>query len=123
MMAGWKLAIVAALLAASAGAGRIVATNGGGPGWGMIGNDSENSRSAPHERTIRPDNVNQLRPRWIATTTGDVSGTPAVVDGAVYVGDFGGTVRKLDAETGAVIWVANVSTYTGHSGDYARTSP
>src|SRR4051794_13755124 len=109
MMAGWKLATVAALLAAS-GAARIVATNGGGPDWGMIGNDSENSRNAPHERTIRPGNVNQLRPRWIATTTGDVSGTPAVVDGAVYIGDFGGTVRKLDADTGAVIWVANVST-------------
>ena len=122
-MAGWKLVTVAALLAASAGAARIVATNGGGPDWGMIGNDSENSRNAPLERTIGPDNVHQLRPKWIATTTGDVSGTPAVVAGAVYFGDFGGTVRKLDAETGEVIWAASVATYTGHTGDYARTSP
>ena len=99
-MAGWKLATVAALLAASAGAARIVATNGGGPDWGMIGNDSENSRNAPHEQTIRPDNVNQLRPRWIATTTGNISATPAVVDGAVYIGDFGGTV-SAGVSTGA----------------------
>src|SRR4051812_17162382 len=87
VMTGWKFATLAALLA-SAGAARIVATNGGGPDWGMIGNDSANSRNAPHERTIRPDNVNQLRPKWTAATTGDVSGTPAVVDGAVYFGDF-----------------------------------
>src|SRR4029453_4017498 len=82
-----------------------------------------NSRSAPLERTIGADNVNQLRPKWVATTTGDVSGTPAVVDGAVYFGDFGGTVWKLDADTGDVIWSVSVADYTGHSGDYARTSP
>jgi outer membrane protein assembly factor BamB len=68
-------------------------------------------------------NVDRLPPKWTATTTGDVSGTPAVVDGAVYFGDFGGTVWKLDAETGEVIWSASVAGYTGHAGDYARTSP
>ena len=59
----------------------------------------------------------------MATTTGDVSATPAVVNGAVYFGDFGGTLWKLDAETGAVIWSHQVPDYTGNAGDYARTSP
>ena len=47
----------------------------------------------------------------MATTTGDVSGTPAVADGAVYFGDFGGTLWKLDADTGAVLWQHAVPDY------------
>ena len=64
-----------------------------------------------------------LEPKWVATTTGDVSGTPAVVDGSVYFGDFGGTLWKLDAQTGAVVWSHQVSDYTGIAGDLSRTSP
>jgi polyvinyl alcohol dehydrogenase (cytochrome) len=93
------------------------------PRWAMIGNDPANSRSQPFERRIRPSNVHQLAVKWIAPTTGDVSATPAVVDGAVYFGDFGGTLWKLDARTGEVIWQHLVSDYTGIPGDLARTSP
>src|SRR5436190_1371718 len=89
--------------------------------WRMIGHDSTNSRNQPFEHTIRPVNVSHLLPKWVATTTGDVSGTPAVVNGAVYFGDFGGTLWKLDAETGGVIWSHKVPDYTGNAGDYART--
>jgi polyvinyl alcohol dehydrogenase (cytochrome) len=121
-MAGLRVPLVAALLAASAGAAHIWA-NDSDRDWKMIGNDPANSRNAPDERRIRPGNVDRLLPKWVATTTGDVSGTPAVADGAVYFGDFGGTVWKLDADTGAVIWSASVADLTGHAGDYARTSP
>jgi polyvinyl alcohol dehydrogenase (cytochrome) len=121
-MAGLRVALGAALLAASAGASHIRAT-GSDADWRMIGHDPANSRNAPDERRIRPGNVNRLLPKWTATTTGDVSATPAVVDGAVYFGDFGGTVWKLNADTGAVIWSVRVADLTGHSGDYARTSP
>jgi polyvinyl alcohol dehydrogenase (cytochrome) len=92
-------------------------------GWPMIGHDSANTRDQPFEHAIKPKNVNRLALKWVATTTGDVSATPAVVNGAVYFGDFGGTVWKLDAETGAVIWSHKVPDYTGNAGDYARTSP
>ena len=61
--------------------------------------------------------------KWVATTTGDVSATPAVVNGVVYFGDFGGMLWALDAETGDVIWSRIVSDYTGIAGDIARTSP
>jgi polyvinyl alcohol dehydrogenase (cytochrome) len=111
------------LLGALAGAVRLLATVGGGPDWGMIGNDSANSRNQPLERSIGPGNVSRLAVKWIATTAGDVSATPAVVDGAVYFGDFGGMLWKLDAETGKVIWSHAVSDYTGIGGDIARTSP
>jgi len=121
-MAGLRVALAAAALAALAGAAQIGA-NGSDSDWRTIGNDPANSRNAPDERKINPHNVNRLLPKWIATTTGDVSGTPAVADGAVYFGDFGGTVWKLNADTGAVIWSASVPALTGHAGDYARTSP
>lgn len=91
--------------------------------WPMIGHDPANTRNQPFEHRISPGNVHRLESKWIATTTGDVSATPAVVNGAVYFGDFGGTLWKLDAETGAVIWSHSVPAYTGHAGDYARTSP
>ena len=91
--------------------------------WPMIGHEPTNSRDQPFEHTIRPKNVHRLAPKWIATTNGDVSATPAVVDGAVYFGDFGSKLWKLDAETGATIWSVNIPDYTGIAGDYARTSP
>jgi polyvinyl alcohol dehydrogenase (cytochrome) len=118
----WFAAIVA-LLAAFAGAARMLATVGGGPDWGMIGNESTNSRNQPFERSIGPANASALALKWVATTAGDVSATPAVVNGAVYFGDFGGMLWKLDAATGQVIWSHLVSDYTGIAGDIARTSP
>jgi polyvinyl alcohol dehydrogenase (cytochrome) len=116
-----RLSIAVSLLIIFVGA--VLGTVGGGPNWGMIGNDSGNSRSQPFENSIGVTNVSSLAVKWVATTTGDVSATPAVVNGAVYVGDFGGTLWKLDAETGRVIWSRLVSDYTGIAGDIARTSP
>lgn len=91
--------------------------------WRMIGRNPKNSRNQPFERRISPSNVHKLAPKWVATVAGDVSATPAVVNGAVYFGDFGGMLWKLDAKTGAVIWSHKVPDYTGNAGDYARTSP
>ena len=92
-------------------------------GWPMIGHDPANTRSQPFERIIGPANAHRLAVKWTAPTTGDVSATPAVADGAVYFGDFGGTLWKLNAETGEVIWSHLVADYTEIAGDLARTSP
>jgi polyvinyl alcohol dehydrogenase (cytochrome) len=100
-----------------------VAPVAGGAEWASIGHDPANTRDQPDEHIINTSNVSQLAPKWVATTTGDVSATPAVVGGAVYFGDFGGTLWKLNAATGQVIWSHAVSGYTGIAGDYARTSP
>jgi polyvinyl alcohol dehydrogenase (cytochrome) len=116
------IAPIVALVVAIAGA-RTLATVGGGPDWKMIGHDSTNSRNQPFEHTIGPENASRLALKWTATTAGDVSATPAVADGAVYFGDFGGMLWKLDAETGQVIWSRLVSDYTGIAADIARTSP
>ena len=92
-------------------------------GWPMIGHDPADTRSQPFEQIIGPSNVHLLTAKWIAPTAGDVSATPAVADGAVYFGDFGGTLWKLNAETGQVIWSHSVADYTGIANDVARTSP
>ena len=80
----------------------IIATVGGGPGWGMIGNDSANSRSAQHERTIGPDNVSQLKPKWIAPTTGDVSGTVDLPTGHTLVLAYTGS-GEFDSQATAAL--------------------
>jgi len=117
-----RVVFAIATLAALAGATQVLAKSGGHD-WPTIGHDPANTRNQPFEHEIKPSNVSRLAPKWVATTNGDVSATPAVVDGAVYFGDFGGTVWKLDAETGATIWSHSVPDYTGIAGDYARTSP
>src|SRR5258705_3913079 len=117
------IALLVALLAGSAGAAGSFGNRGGGPGWRTIGHDSRNSRNQAFERGIGPATAGRLAVKWVATTAGDVSATPAVVRGAVYFGDFGGMLWKLDADTGQVIWSHAVSDYTGIAGDIARTSP
>ncbi len=92
-------------------------------GWPMIGHDPTNTRDQPFEHRIGPSNAHRLATKWVATMAGDVSATPAVANGAVYVGDFGGMLWKLDAETGEVLWSHPVSDYTGIAGDIVRTSP
>jgi polyvinyl alcohol dehydrogenase (cytochrome) len=135
------LALIVALLAALAGVSRTFAQddekkhaknereereNDGRrhrADWPMIGHDSTNTRNQPFEREIGPENAGHLALKWAATIAGDVSATPAVANGAVYFGDFGGMLWKLDAETGQVIWSHLVSDYTGIPGDIVRTSP
>ena len=89
------VAFALALLAALAGAPTTFARDDGKgqgkdehdrahrPKWRMIGHDPANSRNQPFEHRIRPANVDRLALKWTATTTGDVSGTPAVASGAV----------------------------------------
>jgi polyvinyl alcohol dehydrogenase (cytochrome) len=93
------------------------------PEWPFGGLDLSNTRHQPAEAAIGPGNVAQLRPRWVFTTGGDVSATPAVVGGAVYVPDWGGNLHKVDAATGAGRWTRRIADYTGLAGTYARATP
>jgi polyvinyl alcohol dehydrogenase (cytochrome) len=87
----------------------------------MSGQNIADTRSG--SSTINPDNAKNLALKWKFTTHGDVSATPAVVDGAVYFPDWGGFMYKLDAETGAQIWSHRINEYDGIPGAVARTSP
>jgi polyvinyl alcohol dehydrogenase (cytochrome) len=113
-----------------------LAANGPGDSaeWTMIGQDVANTRSQPAERRIGPRNVEQLAPKWVLTTGGDVSATPAVIieDGGrrhrgrrtvAFFPDWSGWLWKVDAESGHVIWAHRIADYTGTAGAISRTSP
>jgi polyvinyl alcohol dehydrogenase (cytochrome) len=95
------------------------------PSWPMGGHDLQNTRSNPVQKTVSAANADRLATRWTATTTGDVSATPAVVGGAIYFPDWGGSITKADARTGATIWTRKLSSYGYNSAPdlVSRTSP
>ncbi len=64
-----------------------------------------------------------LRPRWTLTMAGDVSATPAVVNGVVYVPDWGGYISAIKASNGRVIWRRLISSYNGIAGSVSRSDP
>jgi polyvinyl alcohol dehydrogenase (cytochrome) len=116
---GYTIAALAAIGAATLG--MIAAPQSAN--WSMSGQGIANWRYQPDENQLTQGNVKKLAPAWVANLAGDVSSTPAVVDGIVYVSDWGGGVSALDAETGAVIWRVDVATVVGVPGAVSRTSP
>ncbi len=91
--------------------------------WSSGGQNIFGTRSNPFEWNISPSNASKLDTKWTFTTHGDVSATPAVVNGAVYFPDWGGYLNKVDAKTGASIWSHKISDYDGVADGFSRTSP
>jgi polyvinyl alcohol dehydrogenase (cytochrome) len=132
-MSRWVVSLVFLMIALSLSAQGPV----GNPEWPMIGHDIANTRHQPWERVISPSNVAQLLRKWVLTTAGDVSATPAVVRErdenrlpgvghtrlVLYYPDWGGKLWKQDAQTGAVLWSRLIADYNGIQGSISRTSP
>ena len=76
--------------------------------WPVFNHDPQNSRANTAEKTISPDNVAQLVPRWRVDGLAGVTSTPAVVDGAVYFGDWSGVFHALRTSDGSEIWSRNL---------------
>jgi polyvinyl alcohol dehydrogenase (cytochrome) len=91
--------------------------------WTSAGGNPSDTHDSATETAISPGNVSGLQEKWSYTTTGDVSATPTVVHGTVYVPDWGGSLQAVAAGTGAKLWSKPVSDYTGVAGDLSRTSP
>jgi outer membrane protein assembly factor BamB len=72
-------------------------------GWVLPGHDYDNSRTATGS-AIRSGNLRQLELAWKAPVDGGLSTVPLIVGDTVYVQDGSGTVRALDATTGAERW-------------------
>ena len=94
-------------------------------GWSMGGHDKQNSRSNPDQTKLTTSNAAKLASKWTFTTHGDVSATPAVVQGAVYFPDWAGYLYKVDAASGNLVWQRKLSDYGYNtSADLAsRTAP
>jgi polyvinyl alcohol dehydrogenase (cytochrome) len=72
--------------------------------WSTFNYDADNSRNNRSERAISVRNVARLSRIWQTSLDQGVTSTPIVVDGAVYVGDHGGALYKLDAGDGSQLW-------------------
>jgi polyvinyl alcohol dehydrogenase (cytochrome) len=92
--------------------------------WTSASQSILGNRSQPLDFSINPQNVGELAPKWVFTDHGDVSATPTVADGAVYFPDFGGYLNAVNAQTGALIWQRQISSYAGEQpGQVSRNSP
>jgi polyvinyl alcohol dehydrogenase (cytochrome) len=91
--------------------------------WTSAGQNNHDTHNAATEHTINTNNVSQLAPKWTFTTAGSISATATVVNGTVYVPDWGGKLWAVNAKTGKAIWSQDISTYDGIPGDISRTSP
>lgn len=119
----WRYAAEAAVIAMGYGLASGAADAQSTTNWPVAGQNIHNTRSAAQEHKIGVDNVAQLALRWSLDTDGEVTATPTVVDGVVYVPDFGGSLWAVDAATGNVKWHRKVSEYSGVPNDASRTSP
>ena len=85
--------------AAAALALPLLAFAAGSASWPSGGqNLVEHAQPVGRERRSSPSNVGNLAVKWTATTHGDVSAIPAVVDGAVYVPDWGALPEQVRRE-------------------------
>lgn len=91
--------------------------------WLSAGQNRNNTRNAATESKISPANAGNLAVKWVFETGGDVSATPAVDGGHVYVPDWAGNIFKIDAATGAQVWRRQVSEFTGQDFNISRTTP
>lgn len=79
------------------------------PDWPMFGRDECNGRAADPSAVIGPSNASSLHTIWSFDTSGEVSATPAIVEGSVYFPDWAGRIYRLDAATGTVVWAKSIS--------------
>src|SRR5258708_8303329 len=66
--------------------------------WPMWGQNVCNTNSQANAGGISPSAVGTLGVKWTYDAAGDVSATPTVVGGGVYVPDWGGNINRLDLD-------------------------
>ena len=94
--------------APGAAAGQPYQASIGGPSWIGWGGGRDPGANLRFHRArgaqLPPEDIARLQLKWAFGFPGDSSASaqPAVVDGRVYVGSWGGGVYSLDAETGCI---------------------
>jgi len=75
------------------------------------GNDGHKMIQNLHATNASPINsksIENMDHNWHYATEHPVSHAPLVKDDAVYFGDWGGTIYKVDAKKGSLIWKKNI---------------
>ena len=124
-----KWALSACVALGLLGAGRAAHGQTTPPSWSFAGADIHNSHGqlSTQANITSPTQINtntasSLKLLWSFATKGDISATPTVEPGGLYVPDWAGYLYKINPATGALIWSESISTYTGLPGQ-SRTSP
>ena len=94
---------------------------GSWPSWG--GPSSGNQRQAVAETIISPATAGRLHSKWSVALAGNITATPTIEGGRLYVTDDWGGLYCLEAATGKQVWMHFVSDYTGYNGSASRSSP
>jgi polyvinyl alcohol dehydrogenase (cytochrome) len=79
-----------------------------GADWPFYGGNVCNTRVTRYSSKITPATAPNLGVKWVANVAGDVSATPAVVAGQVYVPDWAGMMNRIDGATGDIVWSKHV---------------
>ena len=84
-----------------------------GGDWPRFGHDYSNTRTQDKEKKIGLVEAAQLQPAWWFGTAeaggdGDITGTPVIANGCVYVGSNDGWVFAINADTGKLVWKQRV---------------
>lgn len=114
---GVVLAVLVSLLISSIG---LAAQ---GDVWTSAGGNRQNTRYQQSEHTLSSSNIGTLTTKWVFTTSGDVSATPAVDGDTVYFPDWAGYLYAVDKMTGAQKWQVKISDASGVPFDKARATP
>jgi polyvinyl alcohol dehydrogenase (cytochrome) len=94
-----------------------------GSEWTSAGGNRQNTRYQQAENKLSVSNVNNLVPKWVLTTGGDVSAIPAVDADTVYAPDWAGNLYAVDKLNGAVKWQVSIPAVSGVPGDKSRNTP
>src|SRR5258708_26634161 len=119
MRAVYSITAACGILMAAAPA--ALAGDGGGQ-WTMGGQDVRNWRNQD-STALNPGNAAHLKTKWVFTTGGDVTATPAVANGRVYFPDFPGNFYSVHARTGALAWKHQLSDWPVVPAAFPRNDP
>lgn len=76
----------------------------------MYGHDHENTRANVEESLLSGANIATVREAWRIGGLEGVTGTPAVVEGIVYFGDWNGKLHAVLADSGETLWERQLPT-------------
>jgi outer membrane protein assembly factor BamB len=81
--------------------------------WRTFGHDYSNTRNQADEKVISAADAPLLSPTWSFSTMdaggeGDITGTPIVADGCVYVATNRGWAFAMNADSGQLVWKAQL---------------
>jgi polyvinyl alcohol dehydrogenase (cytochrome) len=97
--------------------------------WPMFGQNVCNTNSQASAGGISTATVGTLGVKWVVDFStvysggSDVSATPTVVNGSVYIPDWGGNISRIDADTGTVTWSKSIGGLLQSLGDAGSSLP